>query len=60
VLSDYLCYDTRAMSTEVAYFERLLFDQQRLRSLLVEQGVRRMNFEYVPNHMIVVAQIEQM
>jgi len=36
-----------------------LFDQQRLRSLLVEQGIRRMNFDYVPNHMIVVAHIEQ-
>ena len=35
-----------------------LFDQQRLQSLLAEQGIRRINFDYVPNHMIVVARIE--
>ncbi|MBO0794797.1 MAG: class I SAM-dependent methyltransferase [Ktedonobacteraceae bacterium] len=36
-----------------------LFDQRRLRSLLEEQGIRRVSFDYVPNHMIVVARIEQ-
>lgn len=35
-----------------------LFSQSRLQGLLEEQGVRRTSFEYVPNHMIVVARIE--
>src|SRR5579883_1012660 len=36
-----------------------LFNQQRLQHLLEELGIRRTTFEYVPNHMIVVARIEQ-
>lgn len=36
-----------------------LFNQQRLQSLLEEQDIRRVSFDYVPNHMIVVARIEQ-
>jgi ubiquinone/menaquinone biosynthesis C-methylase UbiE len=36
-----------------------LFDQQYLQRLLAEQGIRRMSFDYVPNHMIVIARIEQ-
>ncbi len=34
-----------------------LFDQQQLHALLSEQGVERVNFEYVLNHLIVVARI---
>jgi len=34
-----------------------LFDQQHLRSLLKEQGITRVTFDYIPNHMIVVARI---
>jgi ubiquinone/menaquinone biosynthesis C-methylase UbiE len=36
-----------------------LFDQPRLQSLLAQQGIRHVNFDYVHNHMIVVARIEQ-
>lgn len=36
-----------------------LFSQQRLHDLLEEQGVRRISFEYVPNHMIAVARTER-
>lgn len=36
-----------------------LFNQARLRQLLGEQGITRVSFEYVLNHMIVVARIEQ-
>ena len=34
-----------------------LFDQQQFRTLLGEQGVTRVNFDYVLNHMIVIARI---
>lgn len=36
-----------------------LFNQQHLQRLLEELDIRRTTFEYVPNHMIVVARIEQ-
>lgn len=36
-----------------------LFNQQHLQPLLAEQDIRRVSFDYVPNHMIVVARIEQ-
>jgi ubiquinone/menaquinone biosynthesis C-methylase UbiE len=36
-----------------------LFDQQQLRALLREQGVERVSFKYVLNHLIVLARIEQ-
>lgn len=36
-----------------------LFDQARLRQLLQEQGIMRLSIEYVLNHMLVVARIEQ-
>lgn len=35
-----------------------LFDQQQLRSLLSEQGIGRVSFEYVLNHLLVIARIE--
>lgn len=35
-----------------------LFNQQRLQRLLEEQGVGRVNFDYVPGHMIAVGRIE--
>ena len=35
-----------------------LFTQQQLSQLLAEQGVKRLRFEYVPNHMIIIARIE--
>lgn len=35
-----------------------LFDQQQLRSLLSEQGIVRVSFEYVLNHLLVIARIE--
>lgn len=37
-----------------------LFGQQQLRSLLGEQGITRVNFDYVLNHMIIIARIEQL
>jgi len=37
-----------------------LFDQPQFRSLLSEQGITRVNFEYVLNHMIIIARIEQL
>lgn len=37
-----------------------LFNQQQLRSLLGEQGITRVNFDYVLNHMIIIARIEQL
>jgi ubiquinone/menaquinone biosynthesis C-methylase UbiE len=36
-----------------------LFNQQRLQQLLEELDIRRVTFDYVPNHMIIVARIEQ-
>lgn len=36
-----------------------LFDQQQLRALLREQGVERVSFHYVLNHLIVIARIGQ-
>lgn len=36
-----------------------LFDQQQFRALLGEQGITRVSFDYVLNHMIVLARIEQ-
>lgn len=36
-----------------------LFDQQRLRALLAEQKIRRLHFEYVLNHLIVIAGMEK-
>jgi ubiquinone/menaquinone biosynthesis C-methylase UbiE len=36
-----------------------LFDQQQLRALLSEQKITRVNFDYVLNHMIVIARIER-
>jgi 2-polyprenyl-3-methyl-5-hydroxy-6-metoxy-1,4-benzoquinol methylase len=36
-----------------------LFDQPLLQRLLTEQGIRRVSFDYVPNHIIAVARIEQ-
>lgn len=35
-----------------------LFDQQKMNSLLAEQGITRVHFAYVLNHMIVLARIE--
>lgn len=35
-----------------------LFDQQQLRAQLGEQGITRVSFDYVLNHMIVIARIE--
>ena len=37
-----------------------LFEQQQLRALLGEQGITRVNVEYVLNHMLVVARIEHL
>jgi ubiquinone/menaquinone biosynthesis C-methylase UbiE len=37
-----------------------LFTQQQLRALLAEQGVTRVRFEYVLNHLIVIAGIERL
>ena len=36
-----------------------LFDQQQVRALLAEQGITRVQVEYVLNHMIVIARIER-
>ncbi|HEY7123293.1 MAG TPA: class I SAM-dependent methyltransferase [Ktedonobacterales bacterium] len=36
-----------------------LFDQQALREMLGARGVHRLNVEYVPNHMIVVAKLDE-
>ncbi len=36
-----------------------LFDQQAFRAMLGARGVHRLNVEYVPNHMIVVAKLEE-
>lgn len=35
-----------------------LFDQPQLRTLLAEQGIKHMHFEYVLNHLLVFARIE--
>lgn len=36
-----------------------LFDQQQVRALLAEQGITRVQVEYVLNHMLVIARIER-
>ncbi|HEX7735368.1 MAG TPA: class I SAM-dependent methyltransferase [Ktedonobacteraceae bacterium] len=36
-----------------------LFDQQQLRALLAEQGIKHMHFDYVLNHLLVFARIER-
>lgn len=36
-----------------------LFDQERLRTMLTELGITRVNFEYVPGHMIAVVNVSQ-
>lgn len=36
-----------------------LFDQQAFKEMLGARGVHRLNFEYVPNHMIVVAKLDE-